>query len=91
MAAITYLTKDDPPAMLAYSSVDRDADPKTNMGHVVHHPRFGIVLKKHMDELGIECVVQYRGNKGGIVRHGGGQLIQRTAFIREQFKKADKQ
>ena len=89
MAAITYLTGDDPPAMLTYSLPNRDADPKTEMGLVVHHPRFGIELKKRMDELGIECIVQYQdGDKGPMVRHGGGELIQSIAFIRDQFEKA---
>lgn len=90
MAAITYLTEDDPPAMLNYSLPNRDADPATEMGLVVHHPRFGIVLKEKMDALGIECVVQYRGDGERQVRHGGGELMQRTEFIAAQFAKAKK-
>ncbi|MBN1675003.1 MAG: alpha/beta hydrolase [Kiritimatiellae bacterium] len=45
-AAITYLTPDDPPALLTYGYPDKDADPASNLGAVVHHPRFGIALKR---------------------------------------------
>jgi hypothetical protein len=43
-----------------------------------------------MDALGIECVVLYRGEDERIVRHGGGEPVQRNDFIREQFEKARK-
>lgn len=62
-AAIHHLTKDDPPAMLNY---DYDLDiavTDTNIG--IHHPRFGLTLKKKMDELGIPCEVH--GRNGGDV------------------------
>ncbi len=90
MAPITYLTEDDPPVMLNYSATNRDADPEVDLGLVVHHPRFGILLKEEADRLGIECVVQYRKSEDSneIVRHGGGEPIQRWAFILEQFKDA---
>lgn len=91
MAAITHLSKDDPPAMLSYGLPNRDADPKEELNLVVHHPRFGIELKKKMDGLGIECVVQYReGDRGPMIQHGGGDLIQSMAFIRKHFELAGK-
>ena len=64
MAPITYLTKDDPPAHLTYGFADEACTATSNLGLVVHHPRFGIALKERMDALGIECVVQYKGSKG---------------------------
>jgi acetyl esterase len=89
MAAITHLTKDDPPCLLNYNFPNRDADPKTELGLVVHHPRFGIVLKKRMDALGIECIVQYpTEERGRPVRHGGGEALSRSDFIAKQFGKA---
>lgn len=91
MAAITHLTKDDPPALLSYGLPDRDADPKTELNLVVHHPRFGIKLKERMDPLGIECVVIYQSADGKtLIRHGGGEPVNRLEFIREQFRKAKK-
>ena len=60
-APITYLTQDDPPAMLSYSFANEDVDAKSNLGLVVHHPKLGIALKERMDSLGIECRVFYKG------------------------------
>ena len=60
---ITHLTKDDPPAMLIYSST-MDT-PVTNQGIGIHHPKFGKALKEKMDALGIECQVIAGGKQGG--------------------------
>ena len=61
-AAITHLTKDDAPALLDYSYANEPVTAETSMGHVVHHPKFGVVLKQKMDPLGIECIVQWPGH-----------------------------
>jgi hypothetical protein len=54
----------------------------------VHHPKFGIALKEQMDELGIECIVQYRGENGQIVRHGEDEPpVNSVQFIRQHFEK----
>lgn len=90
-APITYLSKDDPPALLIYSFADEKVTNQSNLGLVVHHPRFGIALKEQMDKLGIECVVLYRdGDKGQLIRHGGGPLIRPVEFIAKQFEAARK-
>lgn len=90
-APITYLTKDDPPAMLVYSFADEKVTNESNLGLVVHHPRFGIALKEQMDKLGIECVVIYRdGAKGAQIRHGGGALMRSVDFIGKHFEAARK-
>jgi hypothetical protein len=47
----------------------------------VHHPRFGIALKKEMDKLGIECIVQYNG-------HPQGKRVEAVEFIRKHFENA---
>jgi acetyl esterase/lipase len=90
-APITYLSKDDPPALLTYSFPDEKVTNQSNLGLVVHHPRFGIALKEQMDKLGIECVVIYRdGDKGQLIRHGGGPLVRPVDFIVQQVTAARK-
>lgn len=64
-APITYLTNDDPPALLSYSIANETVTEKTSLNVIVHHPKFGIALKERMDAMGIECVVQYRGQENG--------------------------
>jgi acetyl esterase/lipase len=81
-APVTHLTKDDPPAHLAYSFADEKCDATSNLGLVVHHPRFGIALKERMDALGIDCVVQYKGQPAG------GGTISAFAFIRKHIERA---
>ncbi|RPH50708.1 MAG: alpha/beta hydrolase [Planctomycetota bacterium] len=84
-AAITYLTKDDPPAHLSYSFADEKCDATSNLGLVVHHPRFGIALKERMDALGIDCVVQYKGQPAE------GERISAVAFIKKHLERARQQ
>lgn len=88
-APITYVSKDDPPALLLYSYPNADVDPSTPLGLIVHHPKFGIALKERLDKLGIECVVQYRGQgRREIIRHGGeGKVTTPVEFIRKHFEK----
>ncbi len=81
-AAITYLTKDDPPAHLSYSFADEKCDATSNLGLVVHHPRFGIALKERMDALKIDCVVQYKGQPSE------GERVSPVAFIRKHLERA---
>ena len=90
MAPITYLTKDDPPALLTYSYANEDVTKDSPLGLVVHHPKFGIALKERMDELGIECIVQYRDLEGKkTIRHGEDEApVTSMEFIRKHFEKA---
>jgi acetyl esterase/lipase len=64
-APITYLTADDPPALLNYRFPNEEVTEKTPLGLIVHHPKLGIALKERMDKLGIECIVQYEGQPSG--------------------------
>lgn len=85
-APITYLTKDDPPALLTYSYVNEEVTNMSDLGLVVHHPKLGIALKEQMDKLGLECVVQYRAaDGGGTVQHGGGELVRQLDFMKKHF------
>jgi hypothetical protein len=90
MAPITYLTKDDPPALLLYSFPDEAVTKDSSLNLVVHHPKFGIALKEQMDDLGIECIVQYRDEKSArVVRHRENEPPTNSLqFIRKQFSAA---
>jgi acetyl esterase/lipase len=91
MAPITYLTKDDPPALLLYSFANEEVTADSSLNLVVHHPKFGIALKERMDMLGIECIVQYRGAASNqIVRHGESEApVNSVQFIRQHLKKEE--
>lgn len=80
-APITYLTKDDPPALLSYTYPNEQVDAKSNLSLVVHHPKFGLALKERMDALGIECVVRYKDQTDQ-------KPVSPVDFIRKQFQKA---
>lgn len=67
MAAITYLTKDDPPALLTYSFNNEEVTATSNLDLVVHHPKLGFALKERMDALGIECQVATKGQAASVV------------------------
>ena len=77
-AAITHVTKDDAPALLNYNVPNKPVTEQTPMGAIVHHPIFGVVLKKKMDALGVECVVQWPG-------HPKEGRISEFEFIRKHF------
>ena len=57
---ITHLTPDDPPIYLYYGGPNRPVDETTIRGVWVHHPLLGIKLKEAMDELGMECYLEYK-------------------------------
>jgi len=89
-APITYVSKDDPPALLTYSYPNEVVNAETPLGLIVHHPRFGIALKKQLDKLGIECIVQYQDRKGGkLVRHEReADIVTAVNFIGKHFRRA---
>jgi len=78
-APITYVSEDDPPALLMYSYPNKKVTKETPLGLIVHHPRFGIALKEQLDKLGIECIVQYEENAVPVTP---------VEFIRRQFNRA---
>jgi len=89
-APITYISEDDPPALLMYSYPNEEVTEETSLGLIVHHPSFGIALKEQLDKLGIECIVQYQDPKSGkVVRHEENALpATPVEFIRRQFNRA---
>jgi len=58
---ISHLSQNDPPIYLTYAVPNLPVDEETSPNIWVHHPVFGIMLKKQMDRLGIECYVWYPG------------------------------
>ena len=97
-APVTFLTKDDPPTLMNYSYRNEEVTNTSDLGLVVHHPKLGIALKEQMDKLGVECIVQYRGDEPGTpgkaagktIRHGGGEPVSAVDFIRKHFAAAGK-
>jgi len=61
-AAITYASADDVPVLMDYNVPNDPVTDETSLGAIVHHPKFGIVLKERLDGLGVECIVQYPGH-----------------------------
>jgi acetyl esterase/lipase len=57
---ITHLSKDDPSAYMMFGA-NKPVTETSSAGLWVHHPIMGIKLKEAMDELGLECHVQYSG------------------------------
>jgi hypothetical protein len=57
------VTPDDPPAYLEYPGTPLDPKPGQTVEWQTHSPRFGVQLKKKMDELGLECHLTYEGVK----------------------------
>jgi len=73
-AAITHLTRDDPPLYMVYNEPDIVPPPDTKPGQFIHHPNFGRQLKAKMDELGIENVFINSGGTPPTPQPPGGML-----------------
>jgi hypothetical protein len=58
-AAITHLTRDDPPVFMIYNEPDEDLPPNAGPGQGIHHPRFARLLSEKMDKLGIPWVYRH--------------------------------
>jgi acetyl esterase len=57
---INHATKDDPPVLAYYPQANQPLPPNSSGKQHIHHPKFGLLLKKKLDELGVECVVRLR-------------------------------
>jgi len=61
-SAIEYVTPDDPPCYMTFGAnvpIDGDSAP----GLWVHHPMMGFRLKQRMQEAGVPCYVQVKGER----------------------------
>lgn len=54
-SAINHVSMGDPPVMLIYNEPDVDLPPDAKDGTAIHSPRFGQLLKKRMDAIGLDC------------------------------------
>ncbi len=75
-AAITYLTKDDPPVYAFYTEprgpLPADAKPGTG----IHHINFGLKLKEQMDKLGIECTIRHADEKASYAQEANDFFVK---------------
>lgn len=78
-----FVSADDPPTFMIYSGpLDETPLPETaTSGKVIHHPAFGVALKKRLDELGVENALRY-----GFDPRGTPSISE---FIRTQFRMLD--
>ena len=57
---INHASAGDAPVMLYYPQANKPLPPDSDGRGHIHHPKFGIVLKKKLDALGVECVLLFR-------------------------------
>lgn len=57
---IEHATADDPPLLFFFSQRNKPLPKNSTGGQHIHHPKFGIVMKKKLDKLGVECTVLFR-------------------------------
>lgn len=62
-AAMTHLSKDDPPLFMVYNEPDEPVPSDAKPGFAIHHPIFGHKLKERMDALGIENIYRHTEDK----------------------------
>lgn len=80
---ITHATADDPPVLLLYNESDEPIPDNAPPGRGVHHPKFGHLLKKKLDSLGVPCQVKHRSEYA----QGGKRRMEAdmVAFFERQF------
>lgn len=63
IAAISLISRDDPPVFMSYSMAPDSAMPtdSTQMNWMIHHAIHGIELKKLCDQFGVEAHLKYPG------------------------------
>jgi acetyl esterase/lipase len=85
-SAVTWLTKDDPPAWLFYNEPRGPVPADARAGTGIHHIIFGNFIKERMDKLGIECVVRHADELGP---NPGVKIVEEmTAFLRKYLRQA---
>ena len=57
---ITHASAGDSPVLLFYSQANKPLPKNSSGAQHIHHPKFGFVLKKKLDKLGVECVLKLR-------------------------------
>lgn len=86
MAPITFLSADDAPVWLDYNRQNVPVTTDSDVQLVVHHPLLGIELKRQMDRLQLECIIQYLDSSDRKVRHGDDRpTISAVQFIQQHL------
>jgi len=84
---IRFLTPDDPPVFLLYTTPAVPLGPDAPWGRIIHHPVFGQRLKARLDLLGIECVLRntadYKVNKIAALDKAFAEMV---AFFRRHLQ-----
>jgi hypothetical protein len=57
---INHATRDDPPLYLYYPQANEPLPTNSTGREHIHHPKFGFLLKKETDKLGLEAVLKLR-------------------------------
>ncbi len=57
---IRFVSIHSPPVFLWYMTPNLPMTPDLPVGPGIHHPKFGFVLKQHMDKIGVECELRVR-------------------------------
>jgi acetyl esterase/lipase len=81
IAALSLISKDDPPIFMTYAMAPGDAIPTDEQkarGWKIHHVVHGVELKKLCDKLGVEAELKYPGAQ---TRYPSG-----TAFLKAKLK-----
>lgn len=81
MAALSHLTRDDPPVFQSCREPDAPLPRDAKRGQGMHHPIFAHKLKAAMDPLGIECDYVH------VVDIPGDPELEMVAFFRRQFER----
>ena len=77
---INHATKDDPPALAYYPQANQPLPPNSGGRQHIHHPKFGLLLKEKLDELGVECVLRLREDCPG-----GAPIDEYAKFFFDKF------
>jgi len=77
---INHATKDDPPVLAYYRQANQPLPPNSSGRQHIHHPKFGLLLKKKLDELGVECVLRLREDYPG-----GAPIDEYAKFFFDKF------
>lgn len=82
-AAVTHLTRDDPPIFMIFSEPDIEPPVDARPGEFIHHPRFAKALMPKLDALGIAYVYRHTSEGGG----RGDPMLEMFEFFKAQFEK----
>jgi len=71
----THISADDPPTYCLFTSemTKTPLPADTDFGTSIHHPKFGVLLKEQLDAVGVDAIVQWKGD--GKPQHGPFQFL----------------